>query len=70
MDAFLLDAAYLEKSLMDQLGKHQNILCCDAYYEDSDYILFVSELMDKDVRDIMNDLNVPLKEHHAKSIVH
>lgn len=65
-----MDAAYFEKSLMDQLGTHENILCCDAFYEDSEFILFVAELMDKDMRDVMNDLNVPLKEHHAKSIVY
>ena len=60
MDAFNLDAAYFEKSLMDQLGKHDNILNCESFYEDSDYILFIMDLMDKDMRDVINDMNVPL----------
>lgn len=70
MDVFSLDAAYFEKSLMDQLGSHGNISCCEAFYEDNEYILTVSELMEKDMRDVINDLNKPLKEQHAKNIVY
>lgn len=66
----MLEAAWLEKSLMDQLGSHGNILGCDGYFEDGEYMLLIFELMERDMRDIMNEMNAPLQEIHAKNIVY
>ena len=66
MDVFDVEQAYIERSLMRQLGVHPNILTCQTFYEDSSFVCNVTELMDFDLRDIVSKFKSPMKEDYVR----
>ena len=67
MNLFGLNAAYFEYSMMKQFS-HDNILGCSGYFEDSEYIIIVQELMSSDLRNLLCELEAQLSEKQTKEM--
>lgn len=67
MNFFGLNSAYFEHSMVKEL-KHQNILDNKGFYEDSDYLIIVFELMSTDLRGLITEFSVPMDEAQIKEI--
>ena len=52
---------------MTQLD-HPNIVRCSGFFEDTDYVIIIFELMSSDVRSLLVELKTPLGEHQIKDI--
>lgn len=61
MSLFGLNAARVEHSLMKSLD-HENILKACGYFEDTDYIIIVYQLMTSDLRAMLVELDILLDE--------
>lgn len=68
MNFFALHAAYFEHSLVKELD-HESILGYKGYYEDSDYLIIVSELMSSDLRALISELKDQMAESQIKDII-
>lgn len=67
MNFFGLNSAHFEHSLVKSLS-HTNIISIKGYYEDSDYLCIIQELMSSDLRALIVELNDPLEEVQIKEI--
>ena len=67
MNLFTLTAAHLEYSLSQHID-HENILRTKGYFEDTDYVIIVFELMSSDLRSLLIELDAPLTEQQIKEI--
>jgi len=51
-----------------QKMNHPCVTKLNDFHEDSDHIYFVMDLMLSDMRDLMIEINAPIKENDARSI--
>lgn len=65
MNVHGLNAAYFEHSMMKKL-QHKNILACRGYFEDSDYLILVLDILSSDLRALLVELNAPMNETQIK----
>ena len=69
MNLFAVNAANLEYNIMNSLG-HDNILKSKCYFEDSEYIIIVNELLSTDLKSLLQTMQAPLTEDYIKTIFH
>lgn len=62
-----LEAAYLEKRVMDMLD-HPTLAKCHASFEDSEHFVIVSEMMNCDMRTLMDHIDGPIREWYARKL--
>ena len=62
MTPIALESAYLERSIMEKF-EHANILKLKDFYEDTDYMILVCELMSSDIRGVLQELVSKLAEN-------
>ena len=67
MSLFALNAANYEHSIMKQFD-HPNILKTKAYFEDTEYLIIVYELLSSDLRALLVELKAPLAEIQIKDM--
>ena len=67
MNLFSLTAAHFEYSLATTFD-HDNILRTKGYFEDTDYVIIIFELMSSDLRSLLVELDAPLTEQQIKEI--
>ena len=67
MSLFALNSANYEHSIMKQFD-HPNILKTKSYFEDTEYIIIVYELLSSDLRALLVELQAPLAEIQIKDI--
>lgn len=67
LNFFGLNSAHLEHSIVKELD-HANILGCKGFYEDSDYLCIVSDLMSSDLRALLVELEAPMTENQIRVI--
>lgn len=67
LNFFGLNSAHFEYSIVKELD-HPNILSSKGFYEDSDYLCIVSELMSSDLRALLVELEAPMTETQIKYI--
>ena len=65
MSLFALNSANYEHSIMKQFD-HPNILKTKSYFEDTEYIIIVYELLSSDLRALLVELQAPLAEIQIK----
>ena len=61
MDLQSLNEAYFEDTISKMLS-HVNILDSKGYYEDSNYLIIIFELMSTDLRELFMELKEPMPE--------
>ena len=69
MNLFALNAANMEYHALSTLD-HRNILKCKGYFEDTAYLIIVSELQSTDMQSLVTSLDAPMTESHVKTIFH
>ena len=62
-----LEAIHREKRIMSSM-EHPCIAKLNDFYEDPQYIYIVMDLMLSDMRDLMIEVNAPIKESDCRSI--
>jgi len=62
-----MEAIYREKKIMSTVD-HPCIAKLNDFYEDPQYIYIVMDLMLSDMRDLMIEVNAPIKESDCRSI--
>ena len=67
MSLFALDAAHLEYSVVKSFN-HKNILKAKGFFEDTDNLIIIYELLSTDLRTLLVELEAPLTESKIKEI--
>ena len=69
MSLFALNAAHREYKIMKKV-QHENITQVKGFFEDTEYIIIVLELMTSDLRQLLVDCDEPLDEAEVKRFFH